>query len=257
MNRLDLLFQQKKQAVLSVYFTAGFPGLNDTVEILQELELAGVDLVEIGIPFSDPLADGPVIQQSSTLALENGMSLSVLFEQLKNVREKINIPLVLMGYLNPVMQFGFDKFCQKAAECGIDGVILPDLPPEIFETQYKTIFDAHHLHPIMLITPRTSPERARYIDSLSRGFVYAVSSSATTGKIESDTLKQQEYFETIPQLKLKNPVLIGFGISNREKFNHACLYASGAVVGTAFIRKLAEKEGGLKEKISAFVRTIR
>jgi tryptophan synthase alpha chain len=257
MNRIDELFRQKKSGILSVYFTAGFPHLNDTVTVISALEQAGVDLIEIGMPFSDPLADGPVIQQSSTAALKNGMNICILFEQLRHIRSKVNIPLVLMGYMNPVLQYGAEAFCRDAASCGIDGLILPDMPPEIYETQYRYLFEQHGLHNILLITPRTTDERIGYIDALSSGFIYAVASSATTGNSETDVAAQQAYFRRIAALNLRNPVMIGFGISNRNQFENACQYASGAVIGTAFIRKIADASTDIENKISEFVSGIK
>jgi tryptophan synthase alpha chain len=253
MNRIDELFQRKKSGVFSVYFTAGFPQLNDTVKIITGLERAGVDLIEVGMPFSDPLADGPVIQESSTIALRNGMGLDLLFEQLKNIRQKAKLPLVLMGYMNPVLQYGVENFCRNAAACGIDGLILPDMPPEIYATQYKQLFDQYGLHHILLITPRTDEERIHFIDSLSGGFLYAVSSSSTTGNKEADAAQQDAYFHKISAMKLKNPVMIGFGISSHHQFENACKFASGAIVGSAFIRKLSLETDPLQEIISDFV----
>lgn len=255
MNRIDALFANKKNDILSVYFTAGFPQLDDTSLILNELQRSGADMVEIGIPFSDPLADGPVIQESSSKAIENGMTIPVLFSQLKGIRERINIPLVLMGYLNPVMQFGIEKFCAAAMEVGIDGLILPDLPPEIYEQQYKELFHQYGLKNILLVTPSTSDDRIKQLDKLSEGFLYAVSSSATTGGGQVDANKQQVYFQRLKNLGLKNPVMIGFGISNATQFRNACSHASGAIVGSAFIRKIAESKD-LSISINEFVAAL-
>ncbi|NOR76436.1 MAG: tryptophan synthase subunit alpha [Draconibacterium sp.] len=254
-NRINQLFETKKENILSVYFTAGFPNLNDTVEIIQQLEENGVDLVEIGIPFSDPTADGPIIQKSSENALKNGMSLKLLFEQLKTVRESVNIPLILMGYFNPVFQFGVEQFCQKCAEVGIDGAILPDLPLHEFEEEYKSIFKENNLHNILLITPQTSESRINQIDAASEGFIYMVSSSSTTGTGKKVEDFQLDYFERIKQMKMKNPRLIGFGISDNATFNNACKYAEGAIIGSAFVKSLSANPN-LKESIPQFVKSI-
>ncbi len=255
-NRINQLFETKKENILSVYFTAGFPKLNDTVEIIQELEKNGVDLIEIGIPFSDPTADGPTIQHSSEIALKNGMSLHLLFEQLKNIRQSVKIPLILMGYFNPVMQFGVKEFCKKCSETGIDGAILPDLPLEEFEAQYKEHFTKNNLHNILLITPQTPEARIQQIDESSGGFIYMVSSASTTGAGKKVEDFHQDYFERIQQMNLNNPRLIGFGISDSFTFVNACKYASGAIIGSAFVKALQEcKE--IKKCIENFVRNIR
>jgi tryptophan synthase alpha chain len=255
-NRINQLFETKKENILSIYFTAGFPNLNDTVEIIQFLETNGVDLVEIGVPFSDPTADGPVIQRSSEIALKNGMSLITLFEQLKNIRAKVKIPLILMGYFNPVMQFGVEEFCKKCSETGIDGLILPDLPLEEFEQNYRKTFEKYHLHNILLITPQTSEERIRKIDKASGGFIYMVSSSSTTGSTKNAKDFSREYFERTARMDLKNPRLIGFGISDHSTFKNACNYASGAIIGSAFIKSFQEKTD-IKKTIELFVKKIR
>lgn len=254
-NRINQLFKEKNENILSVYFTAGFPNLNDTVEIIQQLEKNGVDLIEIGIPFSDPTADGPTIQKSNEAALKNGMNLSLLFEQLKEVRNTVNIPLVLMGYFNPVYQFGVERFCQKCAEIGIDGTILPDMPLDEFELHYKITFTQNNLHNILLITPQTSPKRIKQIDAASGGFIYMVSSSATTGTGKKVEDFQQDYFERIQQMNLKNPRLIGFGISDNATFTNACKYAGGAIIGSAFVQALSSKVK-LEMSIADFVKTI-
>jgi tryptophan synthase alpha chain len=241
MNRIEKLFIEKTEGVLSIYFTAGYPKLNDTERLLLELEQSGTDLVEIGMPFSDPLADGPVIQQSSHRALENGMSLKILFSQLKDIRRKVKMPLILMGYLNPVMQYGMEKFLSDAAAVGIDGLILPDLPLKEYEEQYQAIFDQHGIINIFLITPQTSEDRIRQIDRLSKGFIYMVSTSATTGTSKKGTDNNREYFERVKNMQLQHPRLVGFGIHDRESFAAACRYASGAIIGTAFIKALAEE----------------
>lgn len=255
-NRINQLFETKKENILSVYFTAGFPKLNDTVEIIQELEKNGVDLIEIGIPFSDPTADGPTIQRSSETALKNGMSLKLLFEQLKEIRQSVKIPLILMGYFNPVMQFGVEEFCKKCNETGIDGVILPDLPLEEFETQYKEHFTKNNLHNILLITPQTPEVRIRQIDAASHGFIYMVSSASTTGSGKKVEDFHQDYFECIQQMNLNNPRLIGFGISDHSTFANACRFASGAIIGSAFVNALHNCTE-IKKCVTDFVQRIR
>lgn len=256
MNRINQLFQQKKNNILSIYFTAGHPSLSSTVEVIKTLEKSGVDMIEIGMPFSDPLADGPVIQDSSSKALKNGMSIKLLFEQLKDIRKEVNIPLLLMGYINPVYQFGIENFCKKCKEVGIDGVILPDLPLNEYQEQYQPYFEANDLRFTFLITPQTSPERVRMIDSISNGFIYMVSSSSTTGVKGSIADKQVEYFTRIKAMNLKNPLVIGFGISNRETFAHACNYANGAIIGSAFVRMLDESKQ-LAKDIEEFIGGIK
>lgn len=254
-NRINKLFQEKKERVLSVYFTAGYPELNDTKTIIQELVKNGVDLIEIGMPFSDPVADGPVIQQSSLVALNNGMSVKKLFEQLQDIRQSVDIPLILMGYLNPVLQYGIEAFCQKCNEIGIDGLILPDLPLSVYEDDFKVILEANNLHNIFLITPQTSDERLSQIDEISTGFIYMVSSNAITGAKTSVNQFQRDYFERIRSKNLKNPRLIGFGISNAETFAEACQFASGAIIGSAFVKCL-DGDGNLAQKISGFINSI-
>ncbi len=254
-NRINQLFEKKQNNIFSVYFTAGYPDLNDTVPTIQLLEQNGADLIEIGMPFSDPVADGPVIQQSSTVALKNGMSIKKLFEQLANIRESVNIPLILMGYVNPVMQYGVEAFCQKCQEVGIDGLIIPDLPLTVYQEEYQALFEKYGLHNILLITPQTSDERIREIDNASSGFIYMVSSSSTTGIKNKASDFHVDYFERVNQLDLKNPRLIGFGISNRETFDNACKYAAGAIIGSAFVKALDQKLT-LEERISGFVKTV-
>lgn len=254
-NRINQLFKTKKENILSVYFTAGHPNLNDTVEIIQQLEKNGVDLIEIGMPFSDPTADGPTIQRSSETALKNGMSLKLLFEQLKDIRQTVKIPLILMGYINPVYQFGVEKFCEKCAETGIDGLILPDLPLDEYEAFYKPVFEKYNLHNILLITPQTTESRIRQIDEASSGFIYMVSSSSTTGSGKKVEDFQREYFERIKAMNLKNPRIIGFGISDRATFENACKYASGAIVGSAFVQVL-QSANDLNKIIPAFVKNF-
>jgi tryptophan synthase alpha chain len=250
MNRINQLFADKNKDILSIYFTAGHPEPDATPQLLEILQESGVKMIEIGMPFSDPLADGPVIQQSAQKALANGMNLDMLFKQLKDIRKAVHIPLLLMGYLNPVMYYGVENFCRKCSEVGIDGVILPDLPMEEYEAEYKPVFEKYNLKFIFLISPQTSDERIRKIDSLSNGFIYMVSSSATTGAKGSISEQQKDYFKRVTSLKLKNPLVVGFGISNRDSFNEVCRFANGAIIGSAFVRMLEEKNdwrNGAKE----------
>lgn len=256
MNRLDTLFRNKPGNILSVYFTAGYPQLNDTETIIKSLADCGADIIEVGIPFSDPMADGPVIQKSNDKALRNGMSLKLLFDQLKDIRKITDIPLLLMGYLNPVIQYGIEDFCNKAAEVGIDGLILPDLPIDIYRKEYKSLFEKYKLSAVFLVTPETSNDRIREIDSISSGFVYLVSSSSTTGIREDIEKRQIEYFERIRKLGLKNPLLIGFGISNNSTFRRACEYGNGAIIGSAFIKAISDKHD-LETSIRGFIDTIK
>jgi tryptophan synthase alpha chain len=241
MNRIDQLFQQKKENILSVYFTAGYPRLDDTGRVMQALEEVGVDMLEIGVPFSDPMADGPVIQASGTQALRNGMSVKTLFSQLEDIRNSVTIPLVLMGYLNPILQFGFENYCKRAAACGIDGLIIPDLPFVEYLENYKPVADRYGLHMIMLITPETSEERIRLIDDQTSGFIYMVSSASVTGSRNSFGEENLAYFRRVNAMGLKNPRLIGFGISNRETFDAACREAAGAIIGSRFIALLGNE----------------
>jgi len=237
MKRIKDLFAKKQNNILNVYCTAGYPQSDSTRKVLNALQKYGADMIEIGIPYSDPLADGPVIQASSSIALQNGMTIAKLFNQLKGLRKEIDLPVILMGYLNPVLQYGFEKFCSDAAGCGIDGIILPDLPIREFETEYGEIIKKYGLDFIFLVTPETSEERIRKIDELSTGFIYAVSSSSTTGG-NKDLEKQQEYFARLQKMKLNNPVLVGFGIRDKKTFNEACKFTNGAIIGTAYIRAL-------------------
>jgi tryptophan synthase alpha chain len=253
-NRIDQLFANKKQGVLNIYCTAGYPQLNDTVPVMTALQAAGVDLIELGMPFSDPLADGPVIQDSSTQALKNGMSVHKLFEQLEGVRKTVHVPVVLMGYFNPVFQFGVEAFCERCAAVGVDGIIVPDLPMWEYETEYKPIFEKYNVHLIFLVTPETSDARMRKIDGLSKGFVYAVSSSSTTGK-DKNMNDQQSYFQRLKDLKLNNPVLIGFGIKDKATFDNACLYSNGAIIGTAFIKAL-EHSTNIDSTVKEFIGSV-
>lgn len=249
--RLKKLFEKKKSNILSVYFTAGYPEIDDTLKIVKNLDAAGVDLIEIGMPFSDPLADGPVIQESSQKAIQNGMTLKLLFEQLKDLRKHTQIPVVLMGYLNPVMQYGEEAFLSKCAELGIDGLILPDLPLEIYNQIWKVLTKKFDISNIFLITPQSSEERIKAIDNASNGFVYVVSSNSITGTNKKFD-RQSEYYKRIKQMNLKNPTLIGFGIHDSETFKEACQYSNGVIVGTAFIKHIS-KQGISKDSISGFV----
>jgi tryptophan synthase alpha chain len=255
-NRINQLFEQKDRNILSVYFTAGYPNLEDTVPIIELLEQNGVDLIEIGMPFSDPTADGPTIQQSSDVALKNGMSLEVLFQQLKGIRNKVKLPLILMGYINPVLQFGVEKFCNNCRDCGIDGLILPDLPLDEFNQHYRKYFEENNLHHILLITPQTTDERILDIDNQSGGFIYMVSSSATTGAGKKVEDFHVEYFSRVKNLPLKNPRLIGFGISDKATFNNACQFAHGAIIGSAFVKALQQPDS-LNSNIGNFVKSIK
>ena len=253
MNRIDQKFRENKK-LLSIYFSAGFPNLDDTVPILKKLQTAGVDMVEIGLPFSDPLADGPTIQASSSQAILNGMTTEKLFSQLEGIRKHIKIPLVLMGYFNPMMQYGIEKFCSRCETIGIDGIIIPDLPVDVYHENYKALFDKHGLYNMFLITPQTSEARIKYIDKVSNGFIYMVSSASVTGAKSTFGNTQTEYFKRIATLKLKTPTVIGFGISNQETYKIACDHSRGAIIGSAFIQFL-EKEG--EEKIGSFIKSIR
>jgi tryptophan synthase alpha chain len=256
MNRIDQLFRDKPGNILSLYFTAGHPSLDSTAGIIKALARAGADMIEIGIPFSDPMADGPVIQKSSDKALKNGMSLSILFQQLRGIRKEVSIPLLMMGYLNPVIQFGVENFCQKCRETGIDGVILPDLPLDLYREDYQEMLKKVDLYPVFLISPQTEDDRIRLVDDTSMGFVYMVSASSTTGTRNGFSAEQVSYFERIHRMNLTKPRLIGFGISSRDTFSVACKYAGGAIIGSAFVDML-DKEGDREENIMRFVRKIR
>jgi tryptophan synthase alpha chain len=254
MNRLDKLFAAKKTNVLNIYCTAGYPQLNSTTEVIAALQNSGADIIELGMPYSDPLADGEVIQASSSVALQNGMTIETLFKQLKDIRTTISLPIILMGYMNPVLQFGIEKFCAAAKEVGIDGVILPDLPMYEFETMYKLLFDKNNLKFIFLVTPETSEKRIKKIDSLCNGFIYAVSSSSTTGK--NKAIEGQEgYFKKLQQMNLKNPVLVGFGIKDKATFTSACKYTNGAIIGTAYIKAL-ENTADISQTTKDFLNNI-
>lgn len=237
MTRIKDLFQKKNEKVLNVYCTAGYPQLNSTVEVMSALQHSGADLIELGMPYSDPLADGPVIQASSMKALQNGMTISKLFDQLEGFRKEVNVPVILMGYLNPLLQYGFERFCSKAAAVGIDGLIIPDIPVYEYENEYKPVVDQYALDFVFLITPETSEERIRKIDSLSTGFIYAVSSSSITGS-DKDFSAVETYLQKIKNMQLKNPILVGFGIKDKQTFETACKYANGAIIGSAYIKAL-------------------
>ena len=253
MNRINQKLQEDKK-LLSIYFSAGFPNLDDTVSIIQDLEKSGVDMIEIGLPFSDPLADGPTIQDSSTKALKNGMTSELLFEQLKDIRSTVQIPLIIMGYFNPMLQYGVEAFCAKCKEIGIDGLIIPDLPVDVYHEQYKETFEKYGLINVFLITPQTSDERIRYIDSISDGFIYMVSTASVTGSQSGFGPEQTDYFKRIADMKLDNPQIVGFGISNQDTFDQATEYSKGAIIGSAFIKHLASN--GVNE-IESFTNAIR
>jgi tryptophan synthase alpha chain len=262
MSRIKNLFQKRINNVLNVYCTAGYPQLNSTIEVMKALQENGVDIIELGMPYSDPLADGPVIQQSSSVALANGMTIRILFEQLKNLRQSPSfggigevLPVILMGYMNPVLQYGFEKFCSDAAAVGIDGLILPDLPEHEFETEYGGIIKKYNLDFIFLVTPETSEDRIRKLDSLSTGFLYAVSSSSTTGSDKNMT-DVKTYLQKLKSLKLKNPVLVGFGIKDKATFETACENANGAIIGTAYIKALSGS-GNIADITHKFLESVK
>ena len=257
MSRIRKLFEEKSKNVLSVYFTAGYPALNDTLTIMKSLQDAGADMIELGIPYSDPLADGPVIQSSGSIALNNGMTINHLFSQLQNFRNEIHLPVLFMGYMNPVMQYGFDNFCRDAAAAGIDGLILPDLPMFEFEKDFGFIIKKYKLDFVFLVTPETGETRLRKLDQLSEGFIYAVSSSSTTGNVA--TLDDQEkYFQRLHSMRLKNPVMIGFGIRDRSSFMKACSYANGAIIGTAYIKALEDAtEQEIPSRTKEFINSLK
>lgn len=252
-NRINQKMKENKK-LLSIYFTAGYPAINDTVKILEDLEKNGIDMVEIGLPFSDPLADGPTIQESSTAALKNGMTTERLFEQLKDIRKTVSIPLIIMGYFNPMLQYGVEAFCMKCNEIGVDGIIMPDLPLDVYEHEYKSTFEKYGLINIFLITPQTSDARIRQIDEASDGFIYMVSSASVTGSKSGFGNEQEAYFDRISKMNLKNPQIVGFGIKDNETFEQATKTAKGAIIGSAFIKHL--KTNG-KDKIAVFIKGIR
>ncbi len=253
MNRIHQKLQEDKK-LISIYFTAGYPKLEDTVPVIEALEQSGVDMIEIGLPFSDPLADGPTIQESSTMALQNGMTTEVLFGQLKDIRKSVSIPLILMGYFNPVLQYGVEAFCKKCSEVGIDGIILPDLPLDVYKDEYEEIFKQYGLINIFLITPQTSDKRIKQLDAGSNGFIYMVSSASTTGAKEGFGEDQRAYFQRIAKMNLKNPQIVGFGISNAQTFQQATEFAKGAIIGSAFIKWLTNKG---THTIASFIETLK
>jgi tryptophan synthase alpha chain len=254
MSRIKDLFEKKKERILNVYCTAGYPNLDSTVQVMNTLQNAGADLIELGMPYSDPLADGPVIQASGMKALQNGMTISKLFDQLQDFRNEVNVPVILMGYLNPLLQFGFEKFCSRASEVGVDGLIIPDIPVYEYEAEYKPIIEKYGLDFIFLVTPETSEERIRKIDSLSSGFIYAVSSSSITGS-DKDFSPVETYLQRLQNMQLKNPILVGFGIKDKETFDTACKYANGAIIGSAYIKAL-ENSKDIQQTTKDFIDSV-
>jgi len=255
MNRIHTLFKEKDSRVLSIYFTAGFPSLDDTVPIMEAIQAGGADIIEIGVPYSDPVADGPTIQDSNKIALDNGMSMKLLFEQLKGFRSKVHLPVVLMGYLNPIMQFGMQAFCQKCKEVGVDGLIVPDLPMQQYLEDYKAMFDQYGIVNTFLISPQTSEKRIREIDEKTDGFIYMVSSHAVTGAKADISEEQVAYFERVAAMNLKNPRLIGFGISDAKTFTSASQFSNGAIIGSAFIKTIKDSEN-LSEGIQTYLQSV-
>lgn len=256
MNRISKVFAEAKGPILNIYATAGYPNFGDTMTVIEALQEGGVDIIEIGMPYSDPVADGETIQQSNQVSLDQGMTLVHLFEQLKDLRKTVNVPVLLMGYVNPVLQFGVEKFCQKCKEVGVDGLILPDLPLAEYESEYKAMFEANGLFNIFLITPQTSDARIRQIDAISQGFIYMVSSASTTGAKTGISHEQEDYFKRIASMQLNNPRLIGFGISDQASFKKASEASSGAIIGSAFV-KLLSKSKDLRTDIVQFVKGIK
>lgn len=256
MNRIHYLFNTKQDRVLSIYFTAGFPKLEDTIPVMEAIEAGGADIIEIGIPYSDPIADGPTIQDSNMIALENGMSMKKLFDQLKGFRAKVHLPVVLMGYLNPIIQFGMEEFCKKCKEVGVDGLIVPDLPMQQYLDEYKSLFDSYGLVNTFLISPQTSEKRIREIDENTDGFIYMVSSHSITGAKADISDEQIAYFERVKAMNLKNPRLIGFGISDAQTFTTASQYSNGAIIGSAFIKKIKDAQD-LSQEIQDYLRAVK
>jgi tryptophan synthase alpha chain len=257
MNKLQNKLHDKKENLLTIYFTAGYPELNDTGTIIKELEASGADIVEVGMPFSDPVADGPTIQASSLQALKNGMGIKVLLEQLNTIKNEVDIPILLMGYINPIWKYGVEKFMADCEKAGVSGLILPDIPLDEFKKDYQKLYERHNLSSIFLITPQTTNERIKAYDEACTGFMYMVSSASTTGSGKTvDSQKQQDYYMRVKNLKLKNPTQIGFNIKDKTSFDRACQFANGGIIGSAFIKKLAE-QGDLKKKVREFVESIR
>jgi tryptophan synthase alpha chain len=254
MSKLELVFKEKSKRVLNVYCTAGYPSLDSTMKVMESLQKNGADIIELGMPYSDPLADGEVIQVSSIKALANGMNIAVLFDQIKDMRKSISIPVILMGYMNPILQYGFENFCKKAKEVGVDGLILPDLPLFEFEQSYGKIITENNLDFIFLVTPETPVDRIKKLDSLSNGFLYAVSSSATTGKDKDFNLVAQ-YLQKLQAMQLKNPILVGFGIKDKATFDAATLHTQGAIIGSAYIQQLT-KGGDIETTTSQFLNSV-
>lgn len=255
MNRIHYLFNTKQDRVLSIYFTAGFPKLEDTIPVMEAIQAGGADIIEIGIPYSDPIADGPTIQDSNMIALENGMSMKMLFDQLKGFRAKVHLPVVLMGYLNPIIQFGMEEFCKKCKEVGVDGLIVPDLPMQQYLDEYKSLFDSYGLVNTFLISPQTSEKRIREIDQNTDGFIYMVSSHSITGAKAEISADQVAYFERVKAMNLKNPRLIGFGISDAQTFTTASQYSNGAIIGSAFIKKIKDAQN-LNQDIQDYIQSV-
>lgn len=256
MNRIDKLFQHKKNNILSVFYTAGYPQLNDTIPVAEMLEQAGADMIELGFPFSDPIADGPVIQQSNVKAISNGMNLMVLLQQVRELRKRVSLPVVLMGYVNPVMQYGIEKFIKDAAESGADGIIVPDLPVEEYIERYRAVAMQADLRVIFLVAPTTSDERIRLLDEISTGFLYAVSLSGVTGVRQGFSESQRQFLQRLQKLQLKNPVLAGFGISDAAGFTSVCQLVNGGIVGSAFIEELEARSDDLHNTISLFIKRL-
>jgi tryptophan synthase alpha chain len=256
MNRIDKLFEEKKGNILSIYFTAGYPELESTVPVIRALTAHGADMIEIGVPFSDPVADGPAIQYTNGKALANGITLRKIFAQLKGIRQYTRVPLLLMSYFNPVLHYGVEAFCRDAAACGIDGVILPDLPVEEYLVKYQPLFTKYGLRNILLVTPQTPPGRIRYLDEHSNGFLYVVSSRSTTGTRETFSGEQMDYFKRLKEMKLRNPLVAGFGISNHTTFSQACRWLDGAIVGSAYVKTLRERSD-IDQITKSFMRTLK
>ncbi|WP_375240828.1 tryptophan synthase subunit alpha [Polaribacter sp.] len=253
MKNLESILEEKEN-LLSIYFTCGYPKIDDTTQVISELEKSGVDFIEVGLPYSDPLADGPTIQDSSQKALANGVNLDIVFDQLMSIKDSNKTPLVLMGYLNQMLKYGEDKFCQKVIDCGINTVILPDLPMVEFENHYKDLFDKYGITNVFLITPHTSEERIHKIDNYTKSFIYVVASASITGAKGEISNNQIAYFERIKNMNLKSKLIVGFGISDKQTFNTACNYANGAIIGSAFIKNLgANGVSGIKDFISPII----